>query len=170
MIVLPAAGMRRFARQFTTIGMAGWPLLTEVDPRAGMLAAPVVVVVADIGADPILPVIVDCCVVGTSQACCSLSWRPIECQGVARLIANHLHLTIVKSAPEVRLLCPALALFPAGHSATPVFVDGNGLLGFGEESRNGIGARTPRPRVPWRNELADEASALLCFRGSLPCG
>ena len=57
--------MRGFARQFTTIGMVGWPLLTEVDPRAGMLAAPVVVVVADIGADPILPVIVDCCVVGT---------------------------------------------------------------------------------------------------------
>ena len=29
--------MRGFARQFTTIGMVGWPLLTEVDPRAGML-------------------------------------------------------------------------------------------------------------------------------------
>ena len=28
--------MRGFARQFTTIGMVDWPLLTEIDPRAGM--------------------------------------------------------------------------------------------------------------------------------------
>ena len=33
---VPAAGMRGFARQFTTIGMVDWPLLTEIDPRAGM--------------------------------------------------------------------------------------------------------------------------------------